>query len=71
MQIGKHTAERALRGCDGVIALISKYTAKAEGQKWEIQCAHDEGVPTMLMWVNDERPTVNASRQTYKCIELG
>ena len=54
----KANCRTRVKGCDGVIALISKYTAKAEGQKWEIQCAYDEGVPIMLMWVNDERPAL-------------
>lgn len=47
-------------GCDGVVALISKNTAKADGELWEIQCAYDENIPTMLMWINDERPTLPA-----------
>jgi nucleoside 2-deoxyribosyltransferase len=49
-----------VKGCDGVIALISKNTAAADGEVWEIQCAYEEGIPTMLMWVNDERPAVPA-----------
>jgi hypothetical protein len=49
-----------IRGCDGVIALISRNTTNADGQLWEIQCAYEEGVPTMLMWINDERPLVPA-----------
>jgi hypothetical protein len=43
-----------------LIALISKNTAKADGELWEIQCAYDENVPVMLMWINDERPAVPA-----------
>ena len=49
-----------IKGCDGVVALISKNTAKADGQLWEIKCAYEEEIPTMLMWVNDERPTIPA-----------
>ncbi|MEI9979078.1 MAG: hypothetical protein WDN23_08745 [Edaphobacter sp.] len=49
-----------IKGCDGLIALISKNTAKATGELWEIKCAYDEEVPTMLMWINDERPSVPA-----------
>jgi nucleoside 2-deoxyribosyltransferase len=45
-----------IKGCDGVIALISKNTAAADGQLWEIRCAYEENIPTMLMWINDERP---------------
>lgn len=54
----KTSCRTKVKGCDGVIALISKNTAKAEGELWEIQCAIDEKKPTMLMWVNDERPNV-------------
>jgi hypothetical protein len=49
-----------VKGCDGVIALISSNTFAADGQQWEIQCAYEEGVPTMLMWINDERPRLPA-----------
>jgi hypothetical protein len=49
-----------VKGCDGVVALISKNTRNAEGQLWEIQCAYEEGVPVMLMWINGERPTLPA-----------
>ncbi len=33
-----------IKGCDGVIALISKHTRNADGAKWEMQCANEEGV---------------------------
>jgi hypothetical protein len=42
------------------VALISKNTAKAEGRQQEIQCAWDESIPIMLMWVNDDRPALPA-----------
>jgi hypothetical protein len=54
----KTNCRTRIRGCDGVIALISKNTAKADGELWEIKCAYDEGVPVMLMWINAERPTL-------------
>lgn len=47
-----------IKGCDGVIALISKNTKKADGQLWEIECAYEESIPTMLMYVDDDRPTI-------------
>jgi hypothetical protein len=49
-----------IKGCDGVIALISKHTKDAAGQLWEIKCAYDEAVPTMLMWINDDRTALPA-----------
>lgn len=57
----KTNCRSRVKGCDGVIALISKNTANADGELWEIKCAYDEGVPVMLMWINDERPTLPVS----------
>jgi nucleoside 2-deoxyribosyltransferase len=56
----KTNCRARVKTCDGVIALISKNTRNADGELWEIQCAFEEGIPTMLMWINDERPNVPA-----------
>lgn len=56
----KTNCRRRVKSCDGVVALISKNTAKADGQLWEIRCAYEENIPTMLMWVNTERPALPA-----------
>jgi hypothetical protein len=56
----KTNCRARVKGCDGVVALISKNTKNADGQLWEIQCAYEEGVPKMLMWINDERPALPA-----------
>ena len=34
-----------IRRSDGVIVLVSKNSLTSSGQKWEIQCAKDEGKP--------------------------
>jgi len=45
-----------IRGCDGVIALISNNTLTASGAKWEIKCAIEEGKPLLGIWAyTDER----------------
>lgn len=46
-----------IKGCDGVIALISKNTASASGEIFEIECAYEERVPVMLMHINNDRLT--------------
>jgi hypothetical protein len=56
----KTNCRARVNGCDGVIALISKNTANADGELWEIQCAYDENIPIMLMWINNERPRLPA-----------
>jgi len=35
--------------CDGVIALITNNILRADGQRWEIECAYDDGVPVLLL----------------------
>ena len=34
----------------GVIALVSKNSLTSSGQKWEIQCAKEEGKPLLGVW---------------------
>jgi len=45
-----------IKGCDGVIGIITKNTPKADGQLWELKCAYEEGVPVFLMYGTDDRP---------------
>lgn len=45
-----------IKGCDGVIALISKHTPSATGQLFEIRAAEEEGIPMMLMYSSSDRP---------------
>ena len=35
----------------GVIALVSKNSTSSSGQKWEIQCAKEEGKKILGIWV--------------------
>lgn len=45
-----------IRGCNGVIAFISKNTSSASGARWEIKCAKDEGIPLRAFWVHSDDP---------------
>jgi hypothetical protein len=46
-----------IKGCDGVIALVSKNTLRASGQLWEVKCAKEEKVPVRGVYVTeDNRP---------------
>jgi len=38
-----------IKGCDGVIGIITKNTRNAEGQLWELKCAYEERVPVLLI----------------------
>ena len=41
----KEKCRTKIKGCDGVIAIITKNTKKASGQLWEIECAKEEKIP--------------------------
>jgi len=46
-----------LRGCDGMIGIITRNSPKASGQLWELRCAYEEGVPVLLIYgYPDDRP---------------
>jgi len=54
----KTNCRTKIKGCDGTIALISKNTAKADGQLWEIKCSKEEAVPVLGVYVTtDNRPS--------------
>lgn len=41
----KTNCRTRIKVCDGVIALLSRNSLSADGQKWEITCAKDERIP--------------------------
>ncbi len=47
-----------IKGCDGMIALISKHTPAATGELYEIKTAGEEKVPVMLMYTGSDRPVL-------------
>ena len=53
----KTNCRTKIKGCDGVIGIITKNTAKAGGQVWELNCAYEEQVPVLLIYGDsDDRP---------------
>jgi len=46
-----------IKGCAGMIVLVSKKSLWADGQKWEVECAKEEGVPRRGIYVsNSDKP---------------
>lgn len=43
----KTRCRQRIKGCDGMIALLSKNVRNAPGARWEIKCAIDEGIPVI------------------------
>jgi len=47
-----------IKGCDGMIALVSTNTKNATGQLWEVKASKEEGVPVRGIYTTtDNRPT--------------
>lgn len=50
----KTNCRMRIKGCNGVIALVSKHTRNADGAKWEMQCANEEGIPMMGVHIHKD-----------------
>ena len=48
-----------IKGCDGVISIITKNTKNADGQIWEMKCAKEEGIPIIGIYGNDDHSGVS------------
>lgn len=48
-----------IKGSDGVIALISKHSRNADGAKWEMQCANEEGIPMIGINIHKDDKATN------------
>lgn len=54
----KKVRTRILRS-DGVLVIVSKNSPSSTGQKWEIQCAKEEGKPVKGIWAyKDDRTAI-------------
>jgi hypothetical protein len=59
-----------IKGCDGVVALLSSNTAKADGQLWEMKCANDEAIPMIGVYVDkNNKPSIPEALRGKKVIE--
>ena len=57
----KDRVRTRIRRSDGVIALVSKNTLTSSGEKWEINCAKEEGKKLIGLWAystDRTRPSV-------------
>lgn len=42
-----------IKGCDGVVVLITKHLKNADGALWEIKCAKEENIPLIGVYISD------------------
>jgi hypothetical protein len=47
----KERVRTRIRRSDGVIALVSRNTLRSSGEKWEINCAKEEGKKVFGLWI--------------------
>ncbi len=66
----KTQCRERIKGCDGIIVFVSDDTADADGARWEIKCAYEEGVPALPVYVHDEGakriPSELAGKKIYQ-----
>lgn len=48
-----------IKGCDGIIALVSRNTRSADGQRWEVRCAKEENVPIRGIYISSTNRPAN------------
>jgi hypothetical protein len=48
----KERCRTRIKGCDGVIAMLSRNPLTATGQRWEITCAKEERIPLMGAYIH-------------------
>ncbi|MDT3695616.1 MAG: hypothetical protein ROY99_04435 [Ignavibacterium sp.] len=49
----KTNCRTRIKGCDGFIALVSKNTKKAAGELWEIDCAKEEKIKMLGIYIKE------------------
>jgi len=55
----KEKVRTRIKGCHGVIALVSKNSASSEGELWEIACAKEEEKPILgIRAYSDDKSTI-------------
>lgn len=53
----KTNCRQKIKGCDGLIAIVTKNSKNADGQLWEIKCAKEEGISCKGIYgYSDEKP---------------
>lgn len=61
----KERVRTRIRRSHGVIVLVSENSLTSTGQKWEIQCAKEEGKPIRGIWIATDDRTQLAGVPTY------
>jgi hypothetical protein len=44
-----------IKGCDGMLVIVTSNTLRATGQLWEVNCAKEEKIPLLGIWGHKNR----------------
>lgn len=59
-----------IKGCDGLIAIVTSNLRKGEGALWEIRCAKEQRIPILGLYAQrDNKPTLPSELTGQKVIE--
>lgn len=59
-----------IKGCDGLIVLLSRNTLHADGALWEIKCAREESIPMIGVYIDkDNKSPIPEELSGYRVIE--
>jgi len=47
----KERCRTRIKGCDGMIAMLSRNSLRATGQRWEIACTKEEKIPLIGLYI--------------------
>lgn len=65
-EIWKTSCRTKIKGCNGLIALISKNTINATGARWEMKCAIEEGIPVIGVQISIDNKGIVPSELSGK-----
>lgn len=66
----KTNCRSRIKGCDGVIVLLSKNTSKADGARWKMKCAIEEGIPILGIHIrNNDKGTIPSELRGKRVIK--
>lgn len=66
----KTNCRTKIKGCDGLIALLSKNTSKADGELWEMKCAKEERIPMVGIHIDkDHKAPIPVELSGYSVME--
>lgn len=59
----KTNCRNRIKGCDGVVAIITRNSRNADGQLWEVKCAKEEGIPVLAIYGGEQHKNCSIPKE--------